>query len=54
MAIVDFKHDPNRLAKNQCKEAIEDYDLAEGRSFRKRVKWVKKFYCRQWNRLRKK
>ncbi len=54
MAIVDFKHDPNRLAKNQCKEAIEDYDLTEGRSFRRRVKWVKRFYCRQWNRLRKK
>ncbi|EAY25850.1 hypothetical protein [Microscilla marina] len=54
MAMVDFKHDPNRLAKNQCKEAFEDYDLTSGRTYRKRVKWIKKYYCRQWNRLRKK
>lgn len=54
MAEVDFKHNANRLAKNQCKEAFEDYDLVEGRTYRKRVKWARKFYCRKWNRLRKK
>lgn len=53
MAAIDFKQDAQRMEKNRYKTFFKKYDLVSDRSYKRRVKWVRKAYYKQWNRMRK-
>ena len=54
MAGIDFELDAERLAKNRCKSFLKKYKFSNSRNDKRRVRWLKKAYCKQWKRLRKK